>query len=164
MSSKLLYVSPEEADSFAAGREETLFWFDLSEPEKISALTRAGELLDARIIWKGTPAKPDQTLRWPRCGVFDADGLPVSETAIPDVVKHAVCEQAFAMYDPQRKKFRKLGRSGVKSASMGGLSVSVGSGESEFGIAKEALEWISAFGRLRSGGTGGSVCGAILRG
>ncbi|HBJ96517.1 MAG TPA: hypothetical protein DDZ11_08895, partial [Lentisphaeria bacterium] len=110
------------------------------------------------------PAKPDQTLRWPRCGVFDADGLPVSETAIPDVVKHAVCEQAFAMYDPQRKKFRKLGRSGVKSASMGGLSVSVGSGESEFGIAKEALEWISAFGRLRSGGTGGSVCGAILRG
>ena len=164
MSSKLLYVSPEEADSFAAGREETLFWFDLSEPEKISALTRAGELLDARIIWKGTPAKPDQTLRWPRCGVFDADGLPVSETAIPDVVKHAVCEQALAMSDPQRKKFRKLGRSGVKSASMGGLSVSVGSGESEFGIAKEALEWISAFGRLRSGGTGGSVCGAILRG
>lgn len=164
MSSKLLYVSPEEADSFAAGREETLFWFDLSEPEKISALTRAGELLDARIIWKGTPAKPDQTLRWPRCGVFDADGLPVSETTIPDVVKHAVCEQALAMSDPQRKKFRKLGRSGVKSASMGGLSVSVGSGESEFGIAKEALEWISAFGRLRSGGTGGSVCGAILRG
>lgn len=164
MSSKLLYVSPEEADSFAAGREETLFWFDLSEPEKISALTRAGELLDARIIWKGTPARPDQTLRWPRCGVFDADGLPVSETAIPDVVKHAVCEQALAMSDPQRKKFRKLGRSGVKSASMGGLSVSVGSGESEFGIAKEALEWISAFGRLRSGGTGGSVCGAILRG
>ena len=164
MSSKLLYVSPEEADSYATGREETLFWFDLADPEKLSVLSRAGELLDARIIWKGTPAKPDQTLRWPRSGIFDADGLPVSETAIPDAVKHAVCEQAFAMCDPQRKKFRKLRLSGVKSASMGGLSVSVGSGESESGIAKVALEWIRAFGRLRSGGTGGSVCGAILRG
>ena len=133
---------------------------DLSDNDKVFA----GELLDARIIWKGTPAKPDQTLRWPRSGIFDADGLPVSETAIPDAVKHAVCEQAFAMCDPQRKKFRKLRLSGVKSASMGGLSVSVGSGESESGIAKEALEWIRAFGRLRSGGTGGSVCGAILRG
>lgn len=164
MSSKLLYVSPEEADSYATGREETLFWFDLADPEKLSVLSRAGELLDARIIWKGTPAKPNQTLRWPRSGIFNADGLPVSETAIPDAVKHAVCEQAFAMCDPQRKKFRKLRLSGVKSASMGGLSISVGSGESESGIAKEALEWIRAFGRLRSGGTGGSVCGAILRG
>ena len=164
MSSKQLYVSPEEADSYATGREETLFWFDLADPEKLSVLSRAGELLDARIIWKGTPAKPDQTLRWPRSGIFDADGLPVSETAIPAAVKHAVCEQAFAMCDPQRKKFRKLRLSGVKSASMGGLSVSVGSGESESGIAKEALEWIRAFGRLRSGETGGSVCGAILRG
>lgn len=168
MSSKLLYASPEEADSCAAGREDAAFWNTLSREEKISALSRAGELLDSCMIWNGRPAVPGQELRWPRKGVVDADGEAVPETTIPDAVKHAVCEQAFHLADPELQKLRRFRRTGIKSAAMGGLSLSIGSESTDRKISPDALDWVRAFGRLRSDcaetGSGGSVCGVLRRG
>ena len=110
MSSKLLYASPEEADGRAAGREDAAFWSAFSQEEKISFLIRAGEMLDACMVWNGVPAVAGQELRWPRKGVLDADGMPLSETVIPEAVKHAVCEQAFFLSDPAVRKQRRFRR------------------------------------------------------
>lgn len=168
MTSKILYVSPEEADSYAAGREEAAFWNRLSAEEKVSVLGRAGELLDSCMIWNGVPVSAGQALRWPRKGVADADGLPVSEAEIPSAVKNAVCEQAFFLSDPDVKKLRRLNRSGIRNASLGGLSVSVNSGAGEQTVSREALNRVLMFGRLRSdcADTGGvrSFCGTLFRG
>lgn len=168
MASKLLYVSPDEADAFAAGRSDAAFWKQLAGEEKLSLLCRAGELLDACMIWNGVPSKSGQTLRWPRRGVTDADGAPVSDAEIPGAVKRAVCEQAFWLGDPERKTFRRLNRSGIRSASLGGLSVSMNGGTAGETVAREALDCVRMFGRLRSdcseSGGGRFCCGSLLRG
>lgn len=168
MSSKLLYVSPDEADALSEGRDDAAFWKTLAGEEKFSLLCRAGELLDACMIWNGIPAKPGQSLRWPRRGVTDADGVPVSDSVIPDAVKRAVCEQAFWLGDPERKKFRRLNRSGIRSASLGGLSVSMNGENAGETVAREALNCVRMFGRLRSdcseSSGGRSCCGSLMRG
>ena len=168
MSSKLLYASPEEADSRAAGREDVAFWSAFSQEEKISFLIRAGEMLDSCMVWNCVPSVAGQELRWPRRGVLDADGMPLSETVIPEAVKHAVCEQAFFLSDPEVRNLRRFRRTGIKSAAMGGLSLSVNAENSGEKIATEALDCIRMFGHLRSDCSetkqGGTVCGTLLRG
>ena len=142
MSSKLLYASPEEADGRAAGREDAAFWSAFSQEEKISFLIRAGEMLDACMVWNGVPAVAGQELRWPRKGVL--------------------------LSDPEVRKLRRFRRTGIKSAAMGGLSLSVNAESSGEKIATEALDCIRMFGHLRSDCSetkqGGTVCGTLLRG
>ncbi len=167
MSAKILYVSPEEADSYVSGREEAVFWNALSASEKINAIGRAGDVLDSCMIWNGAPVSAGQTLRWPRKGVSDADGIPVSESEIPQAVKNAVCEQAFYISDPELKKLRRMNRSGIKNASLGGLSVSVNGNFAEQAISRAALNCVLMFGHLRSDCSDNCIrtsCGTLNRG
>lgn len=150
MTSPILYVSPDEADSYLADRGSA--WTSLGTQEKIHAISRAGQMLDDLFRWKGEPVSPVQTLRWPRRNAVDPDGNLLSETVIPDAVKRAVCEQAFYLIDPQREISRKIGKTGVRNISLGSISMSVDSGAgSDIPLAPLAVIAVNGLGSLRPG-------------
>ena len=167
MTYPILYVSPEEADAYLSDRGTA--WSALGNPEKLHAIGRAGQMLDDLFRWKGEPVSPEQTLRWPRRNAVDAEGNLLSETVIPEAIKRAVCEQAFYLIDPLRKISRRIGKSGVKSITLGSISMSVDSGKEEEPLLSPlAVNAANGLGSLRSGSAGSNrsaaASGNLLRG
>lgn len=80
----ILDVKPTQLAAFTA----------LTPTEQDNYLIWASDWLDDYMDWKGDKAVADSGLRWPRCGVFDRDGVMISLTTIPDQLKQAVAETA----------------------------------------------------------------------
>lgn len=55
-------------------------------------LVRASKYLDNMVAWNGTRVDDESGLRWPRAGVYDADGFEIPSDVIPFVLQDAVCE------------------------------------------------------------------------
>jgi len=58
-----------------------------TESDVNAALQFASEQIDAMFRWRGEKADPNQTMGWPRKGVFDDQGNPVS--GVPERVQDA---------------------------------------------------------------------------
>lgn len=69
-------------------------WAAQEDEAKEKLLVRASGMLDTLVLWNGTRVDDDSGLRWPRSGVYDADGFQIPDDVIPDVLKEAVCELA----------------------------------------------------------------------
>lgn len=80
----ILDVKPTQLAAFSA----------LAPTEQDNYLIWASDWLDDYMDWKGTKSVDASGLRWPRCGVYDRDGLLLSETTIPEQLKQAVAETA----------------------------------------------------------------------
>lgn len=71
-------------------------WAAASAPTKDAALVQATRMLD-RQHWQGTSVGTpviDVTLQWPRSGVVDQDGNPVSSGSVPDLIIKGAYELA----------------------------------------------------------------------
>lgn len=62
-------------------------------------LVRASKYIDVTVKWNGTRVDQDSGLRWPRAGVYDADGFEISDDTIPPALKDATCELALYLMD-----------------------------------------------------------------
>lgn len=71
-------------------------WEALDDEVKERLLVRASKYFDRMIKWEGERVEEESGLRWPRSGVFDADGLEIPSDMIPLVLQEAVAE--FACY------------------------------------------------------------------
>lgn len=96
------YVSLVEADNYMADTPPslTLLWAPLADADKERLLMYATRVLDQRTTWKGLKVVNASSLRWPRSGVRDCDGLPVAENVVPRYVKSVVCELALFYANP----------------------------------------------------------------
>jgi hypothetical protein len=83
------YNSTADADAYFAARYGYSKWTPLTSGQKTQALTSAQQELDLQCDWYGYPTDPDQTVAFPRDG----------ETVVPDEVKAAECEIAYAIVD-----------------------------------------------------------------
>ena len=97
------YASLAEAEAYMATLIFKDAWASASgDPAKESALKQAGRLLDTLLNWKGTKATGNQSMAWPRVGVFDRDGYAIASDAIPAQIKNAQCEFALRLLAEDR--------------------------------------------------------------
>jgi hypothetical protein len=69
-------------------------WDALTDDQKERLLVRASKMLDTLVAWSGMRVDDDSGLRWPRSGVYDADGFLIPDDVIPEILKDATCELA----------------------------------------------------------------------
>jgi len=91
------YISLVDADIYAAGTNFRGAWDDLSDPDKESRLIEAALLMDQTANYKGYKTYSSGTLRWPRSGVSDLDGIEIPSNSIPFQLKNAQMEMAFTL-------------------------------------------------------------------
>lgn len=88
------YASVAAADSYVADRGNA-DWAALTTIEKQQALIKATDYLEQtyREAWKGYRVTAEQSLSWPRSGVY-VDGFPVAANIVPNSVINACIEMA----------------------------------------------------------------------
>lgn len=91
------YVDVTYADAFFALSVKNTAW-PTEASAKESALVEATQILDSQFMWNGDIASIEQALRWPRTGVYDADGRSLDGT-IPKVVQDATCRLAYHLLE-----------------------------------------------------------------
>lgn len=153
-----VYAEIEETDSFFTGRADASHWYDLSRDTKQNALEQAARILDESFDWNGVPKTDHQKLRWPRKNVVDLDGSPIDPETVPEKIKIASMEQALYLTGAVT---RWMG-TGIKSASIGGMSISLESSGMHELLSPAAVRAVRGFGKLRAGDT--ARCGSLIRG
>lgn len=90
------YVSVQESNNyFVNSVQYSAYWDDLDDEVKEQALITATMYLDSLVDWFGIKQYPNGSLRWPRTGVVNLDGIPVADDSVPRQVKAATCELAY---------------------------------------------------------------------
>lgn len=160
----LSYAEIVEADQYFEGRDDAVRWFTLSEQQKKSVLEHASRFLDHAFQWKGTPTDAGQPLRWPRMNVVDPDGVPLDQNTVPVQIKYAVLEQALFLTEPGNQGRNDLSREGVKSASLGKMSLTFESAVEREQLSPEAAAFVRGLGTFCSSGKNAGKSGFFLRG
>lgn len=90
------YISVNDATQYHAARLHRASWATADATTQEQALITATQFVDAYIRFYGSRVSQDQPLEWPRKDVYDRDGRLLPSDEIPQRLKDAVCEQAFA--------------------------------------------------------------------
>lgn len=112
------YVTVDEADAYFEDRLDVSAWEDADETQKSQALTTATSILDNK-AWTGTVVDTDQSLAWPRIGVyFDPRlGLQTELTStVPQRILTATYELAYHL----------LNNSGIQDSTGSVVDIEVG--------------------------------------
>ncbi len=102
-------------------------WADSTDEKKDAALIWATSLIDTAFDFYGYIRHLDQSLRWPRTGVIDRDERSVDYDTIPKQVKEATAELALVLLKRDRTVEPAALGKGVKSVTVGPLSITVDS-------------------------------------
>jgi hypothetical protein len=87
-----------EADDYLANKRlNGGAWAVLAQALRETALIQACALLERGFTWAGSIRTIEQKLSWPRSGVEDPNGRWYSYDTVPDIVKEAQFELAFAL-------------------------------------------------------------------
>lgn len=120
------YCDIAEADAYLLTcRLHTGAWASLTPIQKEAALKWATELLDTFMDWNGSIRDVDQSLRWPRSGVTDKDGLYYNYDTIPEVLVNATASLAFHLTQRDRDTQPELLGTAIGKAKVGPLEVEV---------------------------------------
>ena len=92
------YATAAEAKTYAVDRNNTT-WTGLSPHVQEANLIKATDYLERRFTgrWAGAKATDAQALAFPRVNLLDVDGYAISSTVVPEVIKRAQFEAAFAI-------------------------------------------------------------------
>lgn len=151
------YISVADCTTYMGNRLYATAWTGAVADDMAKALIMATKAIDRQVL-KGRKYLDTQALAFPRC--YTVDPLAPSvytgaleltwengwycETAVPQVVKDACCEEALALLDRGDSKRRLLQQQGVKSFSLGSMSESyTGSGRGL--ISQEAREFLRPY-------------------
>jgi hypothetical protein len=156
------YISLADAKTYASSRLYVDAWTAASDDNKSIALIMATSKIDRQRI-RGEKAVYNQTLAFPRAFYLGSrynrkNGLTIDnvrgegwyvEVAVTQIVKDAVCEEAFAILKAgaSGNKRKELQAQGVTSFSLGSLSETYASGSSigEKLLSLEARQLLSKY-------------------
>lgn len=92
------YATEGEVNTYMEGRLHSGLWDSATPGDRKAALVMACNRLELEDP-KGSARTTTQALRWPRQGLYDADGNAVDEDTVPTAVKNAQAELALAYLD-----------------------------------------------------------------
>lgn len=88
------YPSFDEADVYFENRMHSEAWFKVQDQGPF--LISASAMLDWSFTWKGRKSDTAQSRQWPRIGAMRPNGEVIDKNIIPQEIKIAVFELAFA--------------------------------------------------------------------
>ncbi len=93
------YANVADGDTYFEGHLYASAWMGATADQKAAALVMATRLIDSQTQFRGTRAKAEQALQWPREGCPDPDlgrwsGGVVASDVVPSGVVNATCEMA----------------------------------------------------------------------
>ncbi len=124
------YVDVATASAYLAGHIDGARWDAATPDDRERALIQATRQID-RLSLRGAPAEAGQPLAFPR-REMTGYGWAV-QSAVPQAVLDATCEEALALLDGERRQRQQLQAEGVASFSLGALSESYRQGGSGAG-------------------------------
>lgn len=137
-----LYVTAWTGAADDATRERALIW--------------STALLDRCVEWYGIKRTAEQSLRWPRAGVYDSDGFAVDPTTIPAVLAQATA--VFAAYLLTRDRLAEPDLLGLGLSQVGGkVAVTIDPAQVLSIVPREVVLMLSPLGHVRSTATGNGV-------
>jgi hypothetical protein len=113
------YLTVSEADSYFADRLNAAEWTVATTGDKEKALIMAARQID-RLSFMGSITSTSQSMAWPRTGVADREGRPVSSTVVPQEVKDAQAETALSLL---RGELTDGGDRGIQRVKAGSVEV-----------------------------------------
>lgn len=109
------YISVAESDDYANNTFYVGEWNNLAANKKEVLLINATRFINSFYDFNGEKAFPTASLRWPRTGVCDLDGVDISSTIVPAGIKNATSEMAiFLASNNLLEEDETLGISSVK--------------------------------------------------
>lgn len=117
------YVTLGEANDYFAARTPSGDWDEASEEERKRALVSATVRIDQE-DFDGHRTKSEQALRWPRAWIVDPDGWSIQSDEIPERVKRAQMEMAYALLSDS-DLLAETGLDAFTAASVGPVSVTM---------------------------------------
>lgn len=92
----------------------------LSANTREAALIWATQILDRSFVWQGAPAATDQKLAWPRYGVVNRDGTPVTYTEVPEMLRRLTAEFGHYLMRADTSRLPRVIGTGLKRATLPG--------------------------------------------
>lgn len=90
------YASVEYADEYISFWYDAEEWDTLTNEEKEKKLMIATSFLDSAVRWQSSIRNIEQALQFPRQDFFDLDGRIVRSNIVPQAVKDATVQLAYA--------------------------------------------------------------------
>lgn len=147
------YVTLAEASEYLAARLGATAWESADDATREKALKHATRAID-RQTFIGRKEDEDQALAFPRCYLsppaahnYRSDIITRwwCETAVPQAVRDAQCEEALARLDREGTSRLKLQRDGVESTSIGALSETYQKGAGRGLLSQDARELLRSY-------------------
>ena len=145
------YVTVEFADAFFAAQVVQGIWPTLLA-SKEAALLDATRLIDNQFDFVGDIANTEQSLRWPRSSVYDADNRLLPTDSIPKTIQQATCY--LAMYLLQNGGFKQTA-SNVTGVKVGPIDLKFNS-SSVVGMPDFVIRLLSSYATYTGASQGGA--------
>lgn len=145
------YTTLVEANDYHDAHVDGAVWNAVTDAQKDVALAMATRMFDSDIRWKGYAHTLEQSLRWPRDGMFDKDGNYIENDELPRDLKNAVAEQARLLLAGDRAADRET--TGISDLSVGSISLTFDKMDEVDVIADAAYSMISHLGERVSPGS-----------
>jgi hypothetical protein len=123
-------------------------WQGLTVDDQERAIRWATQIVDQAWDWDGSPTNYDQTLRWPRAGLVNLDGVYVDQDTIPPLIERLTAEMAFYLAQADRTADPTLLGLGFRKAKVGSLEVELDEGQLKNLVPSYLVNMASPLGRL----------------
>lgn len=149
------YVSVADADLYVGDTFFSGDWSTSTTQVKEKLLKNATRLIDSFFDFNGEKAVATSSLRWPRTGVYDKDGIEVSSTAVPRGIVYATVEMAIAL---QANNFVGENESrGVSSIKVDAIEIQFERSEKTLKIPSSVTHYIRGLGYAVAGSRVGNL-------
>ncbi len=149
------YVSVAQADSYVSDTFFSGEWVTNDTTTKEKLLKNATRLIDSFFDFNGEKSVATSSLRWPRTGVYDKDGIEISSALVPKGIIFATIEMAIAL---QANNFVGENESrGVSSVKVDAIEIQFERSEKTLKIPSSVTHYIRGLGYASVGSRVGNL-------
>lgn len=157
-----VYATLGQADAYHEAHAHGDTWRAALVEAKQRALLTATRLLDQHLVWAGTATSSTQRLAWPRTGLLDLHGNPLSSTTIPERIIEACAELARQLLAEDRTADSEIEAKGLTALSVGSIEMTFKSAQVVKVLPDAVWFLVSAWGTVRTRTLEGPI--ALARG
>ena len=131
--------------------------------DKERALIWSTTLLDEMMSWYGTKRTKEQSLRWPRSGVYDADGTAFDYDTLPNLLIVGTCELGLSLLENNAFKLPLAVGLGVSEIQAGPPKAKIEPTNLQTVIPDNIISILDPLGYLEPSAQGGTKVVPLLR-
>lgn len=158
------YITEVDATAYlTAERLYVTVWTAATTSQREQALIWATLLIDASFDFDGDKTTSTQALRWPRIGMYDADGLSINYDILPSLLKKATSTYALNLLTTNRVAEPGLLGLGIEEAKVGPIQVRINVADVKEIVPDDIQILLAPFGSLKAAASQGAATVTLKR-